>query len=229
MRTHLVSGVTSGIGQAYADKVRAAGETLIAIVRDQKQIAAIPAAQHIVFDYAQPEAAAAAFANLPDIDVFVSAAGILNGKNYEEVTLVAAMENLTVNLLTPMMLAQQVAPKLRSGGVMIFLGSISGHKGSYDDAYAAAKGGIHTFVKSIALKLAKENKRVIAIAPGITEGTRMTDTRPAAELDAVRAQIPLGRFAQPTEIADWIWFCASPAAASMTGAIVDMNGGQYLR
>jgi NAD(P)-dependent dehydrogenase (short-subunit alcohol dehydrogenase family) len=228
-KRYLVSGATSGIGKAFADQLRAKDQHLIAMLRDVTQIAAVPAQQHIIFDYAQPENLSGAIADLPEIDVFVSAAGILLGQSFAEVSLAQAQENLTVNLLTPMLLAKHIAPKLRSGGVMIFMGSISGHKGSYDDGYAAAKGGIHSFVKSLALKLAVENKRVIAIAPGITQGTRMTDTRPADELTAVLQKIPLGRFATPDDIANWISFCASDAARAMTGCVIDINGGQYVR
>ena len=128
-----------------------------------------------------------------------------------------------------MWIAQLLTPKLTPLGTMIFLGSISGEKGSYDDAYAATKGGIHSFVKSLSLKLAPHGQRAVCIAPGITQDTRMTDTRPQSEKDAALKQIPLGRFVRAEEIAEWIWFCASPVAASLTGTILDINGGQYLR
>jgi len=229
MALHLISGTTSGIGAAYAALARARGAQVIAIIRNEMQRVAVPADDYVIFDYAQPETAAAAFAKIKTVDVFVNAAGVLYGRNFSDMTAEQYYDTLTVNLLTPMLLAQTLAPKLTARGIMIFLGSISGHKGSFDDAYAAAKGGIHSFVKSLALKLAPRGQRAIAIAPGITQDTRMTDVRPQSEKDTALKQIPLNRFARAEEIAEWIWFCASPAAASMTGAIIDINGGQYLR
>jgi len=229
MRRHLISGVSSGIGAAYAALVRARGEQVVAIIRDERQRSTIAADDYVMFDYAQPDNAAAAFAKLNAINVFVNAAGVLHGENFADMTIAQYQDTMTVNLLTPMILAQVLAPKLAAKGVMIFMGSISGHKGSFDDAYAASKGGIHSFVKSLALKLAPHGQRAVCIAPGVTQDTRMTDARPQHEKDDVLKKIPLGRFARAEDIAEWIWFCASPAAASMTGAIIDINGGQYLR
>jgi len=229
MGVHLVSGATSGIGASYAALARARGMSVIAIIRNETQQASVPADDYVIFDYAKPETATAAFAKIKAVDVFVNAAGILHGKNFADMTVEQYHDTLTVNLLTPMILAQILAPKLTMQGVMIFLGSISGHKGSFDDAYAATKGGIHSFVKSLALKLAPHGQRAITIAPGTTQDTRMTDTRPQSEKDAALKQIPLDRFARAEEIAEWIWFCASPAAFSMTGATIDINGGQYMR
>ncbi len=217
------------MGAAYAALVRSRSEKIIAIIRDDTQRAKVPADDYIIFDYARPETAAAAFAKLGAIDIFVNAAGVLHGDNFAEMSLDDYQNTLTINLLTPMMLAQTLAPKLAAKGVMIFLGSISGHKGSFDDAYAASKGGIHSFVKSLALKLAPHGQRAVCIAPGVTQDTRMTDSRPQHEKEDVLKKIPLGRMARAEEIAEWIWFCASPAAASMTGAIIDINGGQYMR
>jgi NAD(P)-dependent dehydrogenase (short-subunit alcohol dehydrogenase family) len=127
-----------------------------------------------------------------------------------------------------MMAVARVRPRLRPGGAIILLSSQSAFKGSYDDAYAITKGAIHAMVKTLASKLAPAH-RIICLAPGVTIGTRMTQDRAADDLEPYRKNIPMQRFATPEEIAGCVQFLLSPAAASMTGCTIDMNGGNVLR
>jgi NAD(P)-dependent dehydrogenase (short-subunit alcohol dehydrogenase family) len=88
--------------------------------------------------------------------------------------------------------------------------------------YNVSKGGINTFIKSFAIKVAPDI-RVIGIAPGITENTRMTLGRKNDDLDRIRATIPLKRFANVDEIAALTFSLLSDAGSYMTGSVVDVN------
>ncbi|MGH7806962.1 MAG: SDR family oxidoreductase, partial [Thermodesulfobacteriota bacterium] len=93
--------------------------------------------------------------------------------------------------------------------------------------YAATKAGIIGFTKTMARELAGNNIRVNAIAPGFIE-TDMLGTVPEDIRKQIVAQIPLGRFGTPEEIALAVLYLCSPAASWITGITLRMNGGHYI-
>lgn len=123
----------------------------------------------------------------------------------------------------PYMVAQ------RSGRV-IAVSSTAGQRGeAYHSHYAAAKGGIISFVKSVSAELARHNVLVNCVAPGwvLTDMSRpVLETKAGAKL--IQAQIPLGRAATAEEIAGPILFLASDLATFMTGEVLNVNGGAIL-
>ena len=128
--------------------------------------------------------------------------------------------NITKNVL-PSMVAQNY-------GRIITISSINGRKGQYGQCnYAAAKAGIFGFTKSLALEVASKGITVNSIAPGYIETTMLT-TLNETILEGIINQIPVKRLGKPAEIADAVAFIASPTAGFITGAILDINGGQYM-
>jgi 3-oxoacyl-[acyl-carrier protein] reductase len=91
-------------------------------------------------------------------------------------------------------------------------------------AYAAAKGGLVALTKSLAREVARYRITVNAVSPGFVQ-TRLTSALDQAQREALERQIPLGRFAEPDEIATVIVFLASPAACYLTGTTVHVDGG----
>jgi 3-oxoacyl-[acyl-carrier protein] reductase len=159
---------------------------------------------------------------------FINAAGILPAKNFTESTAESLTELFNINVISPMLILKAAVPLLVPGGVVVLFGSISGHKGSYDDGYAASKGAIHSLVRSLVDKLSPQH-RIIGIAPGMVENTRMTDELVPGRFEENLKKIPLRKAGRPEDIAALTLFVLSDACQFMTGSILDINGGQYLR
>lgn len=114
------------------------------------------------------------------------------------------------------------------GGAIVNVSSIAGVTGlPQRNAYGAAKAGIASMTKSMACEWAKDGIRVNAVAPGFTSTklVRKLESQGSIDMPRLRSRIPLGRLAEPTEIAETIFFLASPAASYVTGAIFSVDGG----
>ena len=118
--------------------------------------------------------------------------------------------------------------KASDAGRLINVSSVVGKQGNFGQAnYAAAKSGMFGFTRTIALELAASGSTANCIAPGFT----MTDMLRSVDddrLDAIRENIPLGRFADPDEVAALVWFLAPEQASYLTGEMIDVNGGMDL-
>jgi 3-oxoacyl-[acyl-carrier protein] reductase len=137
---------------------------------------------------------------------------------------------LRVNLKGTYLLTKTVTRhmmKQRSGKV-VNISSVVGMMGNAGQSnYAAAKAGIIGFTKAAARELAPRNITVNAIAPGFIR-TAMTAGLPEAVQKTFLAQIPLGRFAEPQEVAELALFLASDASSYITGQVIGINGGMYM-
>jgi 3-oxoacyl-[acyl-carrier protein] reductase len=228
-RIHIVSGATSGIGAAIASHLQQNGDEVIPIVRRKSDAEALNAKRWILCDFSHPEDVRAACTSLEvEVDTFINAAGIAIGKPIWDTELTDASQLININLTSPMVACGSLRPKLRKGGAILLFTSQSAYRGGWDDVYNASKGGINAFIKSFAIKMAPDI-RVIGIAPGITEDTRMTKGRRENDLERIRETIPLKRFANVEEIAELAIAMLGKAGAYMTGCVVDVNGGNYLR
>lgn len=114
-------------------------------------------------------------------------------------------------------------------GRIINITSVVGESGNAGQCnYAAAKGAIIAFTKSLAQEIASRNITVNCVAPGFIE-TDMTGALSEEQRKGLLQHIPLGRMGQAEDIAAAVAFLASPAAAYITGATLDVNGGMYMR
>ena len=167
------------------------------------------------------------------LDILVNNAGICPLTAFAEISAEEWDRVLAVNLKGAFLFCQAALPHLRRSGRqgrIINIASVAGQMGGVTIGahYAASKAGLIGLSKSLAQLLAADGVTVNCVAPGTTE-TDLTDSWSEAARDAVREKIPLGRFAQPDEIAEAVCFLATDRAAFITGATLDVNGGLYLR
>ncbi len=124
--------------------------------------------------------------------------------------------------------ARAAARAMSDGGRMIFVSSTAGQRGEAGHAdYAATKGAMISFVKSLAVELGSRNITVNSVAPGWVD-TEAVEKPFATGRERIEAAIPLGRVASPADIAGPILFLASPLARHVTGEILNVNGGSVL-
>lgn len=136
---------------------------------------------------------------------------------------------IEVNLKGTFLVTQAVAKLMVSqrvtNGSIVNLASISGKMGNLGQVnYAASKAGVEGLTRTCARELARFGVRCNAILPGFIK-TPMTDAVPEKVLEQVKKQIPLGRFGQPSDIADVVTFLASDRSSYITGASIEVAGG----
>jgi len=238
----LVTGSARGIGRAIAEVFCAEGATVV--VNDvgsdagaRETLAALEAAggkgtveMFDVSDAAQVDAGVKSILAVHGrIDVLVNNAGITRDNLLLRMSEEEFDAVIRVNLKGTYLLTKTVTRhmmKQRSGKV-VNISSVVGMMGNAGQSnYAAAKAGIIGFTKAAARELASRNITVNAIAPGFIQ-TAMTAALPEAVQKAFLAQIPLGRFAEPREVAELALFLASDASSYITGQVVGINGGMY--
>jgi 3-oxoacyl-[acyl-carrier protein] reductase len=167
------------------------------------------------------------------LDILVNNAGICPTTHLAEITEDEWDRVLAVNLKGAFLFCQAALPYLRqsgSRGRIVNVASVGGQMGGFAVGahYAASKAGLIGLSKSLARLLASDGVTVNCVAPGTTE-TGLTASWSETMRDSVQRQIPLGRLAEPEEIAEAVCFLASSHAAFITGATLDVNGGLYMR
>ncbi len=247
----LVTGASRGIGAATALACRDAGATVLAHAsRPGEAAAKIAAALRNSPDEFLFEDLAAPHAGFRLVEAALRRAGRLDGVVNNAGTYTAApltgdvaewdagwATAHAVNVQAPADICRAAIAHLRDrgeidagdGGVIVNVASRAGHRGDGVEhaSYAASKGAVLAMTKTWARGLAAENILLYAIAPGWVE-TRMAPQDIAARAEAIK-DIPLGRVAQPEEVAAMIAFLLSGACASATGATFDINGASYVR
>ena len=161
------------------------------------------------------------------LDVLINNAGLIQFAPLEEIEPEAWDRVIAANLTGPYLCCRAAAPvmKRQGGGRIINITSVSAQTGGVSGGvnYTASKGGLETMTKTLARDLAPAGVTVNSISPG------QIDADPELLTDEQRAHvtglIPLGRLGEPVEIAHAALFLASPMAAYITGATLDVNGG----
>ncbi|MBO9498585.1 MAG: SDR family oxidoreductase [Novosphingobium sp.] len=233
----LVTGSSRGIGGAIVELLRARGATVLCHAAHDYDD------DTIVADLSEPIGPQMlweeALARSPsgEIDVLVNNAGIFeaNPLDSSDIQWLDKWEDtLRVNLTAAAQLSRfAVRHWLDSGedGRLVHIASRAGHRGDSPEHwhYAASKGGMLALHKTIARAYAAEGILSFAIAPGFTDTAMAEDYLQSRGGAGLLADIPLGRVAEPEEIAAIAVFCALDAPASMTGAVIDANGASYVR
>lgn len=164
------------------------------------------------------------------IDILINNAAILRDKTLKKMSCDEWDSVININLTGVFNCSRAVIEKMidNGWGRIINISSVSGQTGFFGQTnYSASKAGVMGFTKALAREVAAKNITVNAIAPGMVE-TEMAKEIPPNVREEFMKQIPMGRFAQPCEIAESIAFLVSDNAAYITGQVLHINGGWYM-
>jgi 3alpha(or 20beta)-hydroxysteroid dehydrogenase len=246
-RVALVTGGAGATGAAHGRVFVAAGaRVVLSDVRDDAGRAVTAelgeAGAYVNHDITSAEAWRAAVAYAADtfgsLDILVNNAGICPVASIEQMSASAFSEVLSVNTLGAFLGIQAATRLMKPGSVIINIGSIDGLRGVAGlSAYGASKAAMKALSKTAALELAPKGISVLCLHPGgidtpmmYAAGNKLMELAgvPADQADigaALTAMIPLGRVAQPEEIAEWSAFLAARGAATATGSDFVIDGG----
>lgn len=238
----LVTGAGQGLGEAIAQALHSAGATVAVnyfpdlegtnrahahAVADGlgERAAAFPAD---VRDLAQAETMVGQIGSrFGRLDIVVNNAGILRDKTLKNLTAQMWQDVIDTNLTGVFNVCKAAGPAISDGGRIVSISSVAAFVGFFGQAnYGAAKAGVVGLTRVLSREMAKRNITVNAVAPGVVE-TGMGKTLPEQALAEMLRQVPLGRFADPREIADVVLFLCSDLASYVTGHTVHVNGGWY--
>ena len=245
----LITGANRGIGKATADIFGQAGAKVALVARNSDLLADVAATLRNVHpQQGQSETVLALTADVSAeaqvnqavqqtleawgrIDILVNNAGVGGPGPVDQIDLAAWERLMAINLTGAYLCAKAVVPTMKQQGYgrIINISSITAQTGGVSGGvhYSAAKGGMLAMTKTLARDLAPFKVTVNAITPGQID-TSMGRLDPEAEARLTKV-IPLGRLGKPEEIAYPTLFLASPMAAYITGATLDVNGGLLKR
>lgn len=245
MATHtaLITGGTGGLGTAFARALHDEGHVVLVthipsedpsewLATQQKEGYVFKAYPVDVSDYDSTQTLAATLSKEGHhVDILVNNAGITRDASFKKMTKEAWDEVVGVNLDSMFNMTKPFidAMAAKGWGRIVNIASISGIRGNFGQAnYAATKAGITGFTKTLALEYARKGITVNSISPGFIR-TSMTAAIPKDVMENVLLpQIPVGRMGEPEELAALVAFICSEKAGFLTGANINMNGGQYM-
>lgn len=169
-------------------------------------------------------------AKLGPVDILVNAAGITRDATLRKMTPDQWHDVISVNLDSVFNATRCVIEGMleRGFGRIINISSINGQKGQFGQAnYSAAKAGMHGFTMAVAREVARKNVTVNTISPGYIDSP-MINAVPEEVREKILAEIPVGRFGRPEDIARVVVFLAAEAAGFITGANIPVNGGHFI-
>lgn len=240
----IVTGAAGGIGKAVAQAFATAGARVLAV--DVKQeavddvVAGMEGTGHLAMaaDLADMERhhalVARARSEFGSLDVLAHLAAVLRRQHsIDEVTEDDWDFQVDVNLKAAFFLCRAAARAMREqgrGGRIIAFASQGWWTGGFGGSvvYSASKGGIVSMTRGLARTYAPYGITVNAVSPGAVDTPMMRGGLSQEDLDAFIRQIPLGRMAQPEELAGVVVFLASDHASYITGATINVSGGQLM-
>jgi 3-oxoacyl-[acyl-carrier protein] reductase len=234
----IVTGGSRGIGRAIVEILTAAGMNVTFTYRENSKAAAevvgtakggkIAAEIVDVRDAAACDALAEKVIDQHErIDLLVNNAGVIRDNLLAMLSEDDVRTVLETNVLGVFNMTRAVVPHMISKrrGNIVNISSVSGEKGGRGQTnYAASKGAINAFTKSLAAELAPRGIRVNAVAPGVIE-TEMSKAVRELAGDQIQSRILLRRIGQPADVAHAVWFLSSRFADYITGEILHVDGG----
>ncbi len=230
-KTALVTGGSRGIGAAIARELGRAGAHVVVCYRsggdEAEAVANEIGGRALQADVSEPEHAKRLVDEAGDLDVLVNNAGITRDGVLARMTDDDWRSVLETNLSSVFYTCRAVSRAMmkRRGGAIVNLSSIVGIHGNWGQTnYAASKGAIIAFTKSLAQELGSRGVRANVVAPGYVR-TQLTDAIPEDAKTQMLGLTPLGRFGDPEDVARAVRFLCSDDASFITGEVLVVGGG----
>lgn len=240
----VVTGGTGGIGTSICQRLATDFKVIACYFKDgrhdearqwqieqQHQGHDIDIAYGDIVHYADCEKLAALILErYGQIDVLINNAGITMDSSLRKMTPQQWQQVIDANLTSVFNMTRNVLPTMldKGYGRIVSISSINGRKGQFGQCnYASTKAALFGFTKSLALEVAKKGITVNTVSPGYIE-TPMLSAMKEDVLNSIITHIPVGRLGYPKEVADAVAFLASTESGFITGANLDVNGGQYM-
>jgi NAD(P)-dependent dehydrogenase (short-subunit alcohol dehydrogenase family) len=235
-KTALVTGAAGGIGAAIVKRLRAEGVKVAVADRD---VAGIDAEAHLPGDLLQADYTdnlpQAAFDALGGLDIVINNAGVITRGNVTNTTDADWRLSLGVNVEAPFRVCRAAIPIMagKGGGAIVNVSSCWGVRpGPNHAVYCMTKAAIASLTQCMGMDHAHQNIRVNAVCPNevntpmLRTGFINRGFDPDTAVAELGKTVPLGRIAEPEDIADVVVFLASDAARYMCGSLVEVNGGK---
>jgi NAD(P)-dependent dehydrogenase (short-subunit alcohol dehydrogenase family) len=228
-RTALVTGVSSGIGLAIAERLLADGWAVVGVSRRRPDLAACGRFQHLAADLLQPGApervAAQAAGPGGTLDAVVCAAGLQHSAPLGRLDHDQGRQMWQLHVDVPTRLVDALVPRMRDGGRVVVIGSRTAGGVAGKSQYAASKAALVGLTRSWAMELAPRRITVNVVAPGPTDTPMLQSPTRAATPPRLP---PLGRYVQPSEVAALTCLLLGPDGGSITGQQLVVCGGASL-
>ncbi|MEE9385321.1 MAG: SDR family oxidoreductase [Nannocystaceae bacterium] len=227
----LVTGAAGGIGAAVVGMLLETGAEVIGtdLVMPREWSGSMWVDADLTCIEAVEALCASIAARGRGLDILVHCAGITRDGMLWKLSPERWSEVMAVNLDSAFYLLRFATPLLRaSAGTVVLLSSINGERGKLGQSnYAASKAGLIALAKTAARELGRFGVRVNSVLPGLVQ-TPMTESLPPAVLQASLDESPLGRVAQPGDVANLVWFLCSDLSGHITGQSLRVDGGQLI-
>lgn len=219
MRTVLITGGARGIGAAIAQRFGQQHDLYRVLTPTRQEL-----------DLSDNDSIQQYFAQHPglQVDILINNAGINEIHNIDEITDQELEQTMQINLIAPIKITRALVPHMKKNhfGRIVNIGSIWAVVSKPGRCvYSATKNGIHGVTNTLAVELAPYNILVNTVCPGftMTELTKKNNTD--EQIRQISANIPLGRMAEPREIAEVVYFLASEQNTYLTGQKIAVDGG----
>jgi 3-oxoacyl-[acyl-carrier protein] reductase len=238
MKTALITGGTKGIGLAVADRLcKEEWNVILTYLADESNATAMVSQLNDKYPNSQITLLCADCSNIETInlvdtilikkniklDAVVFNAGTTNRATFEDINILDWQHVFDVNINFPTFLLQKIASRLNDRSSIVFTGSLMGiQPHSLSLSYGVSKAAVHALVKNLVKVFAPRKIRVNAIAPGFIN-TEWQKAKPIEIKENINRKIALGRFCEPSELADTYWLLINNSY--MNGEIIVVDGG----
>ena len=231
MRHIVITGGSRGIGAAVVRRFAENGDRIWFLYEKNDEAAEAVAretgAQALRCDVADEDQVAAAFAQIPQVDVLINNAGIADYDPINWVEPARFRRILDVNVTGAYLCIRAALPSMlrRQQGAIVNTASMWGLVGaSCEAAYSASKAAVIGLTKALAKELGPSGIRVNAVAPGVIVTDMVNNVSPET-LETLRQDTPLEKLGAPEQVADAIFYLASDQASFITGEVLNVSGG----
>ncbi len=243
-RVAIVTGGGRGIGKGIAKRLAEAGANVV--IGDVDRVLAEQTAEELgkgsgraiaaQVDVTQEESIAAAMKMVLEefgkIDILINNAGIMFRTRILDISLEEWGQTLLVNLTGPFLFTQAVIPSMKKNGYgrIVNISSSAGRSVSTLGGahYTASKAGLLGFTRAVAKEVAASGITVNAVCPGLIDTQMARETTTKKELEMFLESFPIKRLGLPEEIGDLVLFLCSERSSYITGASIDINGGDLM-